>query len=141
MKFNLGEKEMKSSHIVIAIIIIVAIGLADTTKENILENDPPQQQKISNMNNTFSDNMYKIKEDMRYIGRNFNSYNNDADKIEKQLAVFHCGIDVVESAWKNHTYEIKNYENWREKDWKAELPYSTQEFIKNNINTPYYQIK
>ena len=137
---------MKSSHIIIAIIIIAAIVLADTKKENIIVNTPQQitdlpQQKISNINNTFSDKMYKVNEDMRHIGRNFNSYNNDTDRREKQLAVFHSGVNVVDSAWKNHTYEIKNYENWREKDWKVELPYSTQEFIKKNKNTPYNQVK
>ena len=140
---------MKSSHIVIAIIIIVAIGLADTKKENIIVNTPQQitdlpQQKISNINNTLSDKLYKVNEDMRQIGRNFNSYNNDTDRKEKQLAVFHCGVDVVESAWKDYAHSIKDYESyedWRKRDWKEFSPYSTQEFIKNNINTPYYQIK
>jgi len=140
----------RNIYIIIAIIIIVVMAVvADTKKENIIVNNPQQItdlpiQKISNINNTISDNMYKVNEDMRYIGRNFNSYNNDIDKKEKQLAVFHCGVDVVNSSWKDYARSIKSYESyedWRKRDWKEFSPYSTQEFIKNNINTPYHQIK
>ncbi len=136
----------RNIYIGIAIIIVVAIGFTETTKDNITVNNPQQitnnpQQKISNINNTFSDRLYSTNEDMRYIGRNFNSYNNDIDRREKQLAVFHCGVDIANSAWINHTYSARDCKNWKEKDWKEELPYSTQEFIKKNKNTPFNKIK
>ena len=141
----------KNICIIIAIIVVAAIGLTDTEtiKDNVItDNNNPyksssnnSKQNISNLNNTFSDRLYRVNRQMRVIGRNFNSYNNDIDKREKQLAVFHCGVNVVNDSWINHTYSTAKYKNWRERDWKVELPYSTQEYIKKNKNTPYNEIK